>query len=692
MDQQRRVILFVSLSMAVWIAYATFVLPHFMPPRPQAAKIDVDAAELTDGPVSALFPLNVVPEMAADEQPDPQAPAMVAHPAKTVELGSSDPKSGYFVHVALSSRGAAVESVTLNDERYPEFGKRGTPLQLVGHDPSILQKTFAMQAPTLDPHLGGQPADVIPWEVVDAETTPSAATFRLVTADGKFELRKRYEIEKAPADKALDNQLRDTWVDGYRLKLTITAKNLARGETKFSYMLRGPAALPLEDAANTYKFRDIRLGFLRTGGGVDPSQFSAKTAVQEAKKNAPSKWQRPLSYIGIDTQYFAAILQPAVAATVASSEAEVLKTGRNDSHADLSVILTSSPITLAAAGAADNSNEIVHEYSLFSMPKRQALLEALNAEAVLDYGWFRPIVLLMLWIFNTLHAIGFSYGFAIIGLTIIIRCLLYPLTRRQMRTMEGMKQHQPELKILHEKMKKDPESLTLEERQKMQSIQLKMMGGCLPLLLQMPIFIALYRALQVSVDLRMAPMHIFGNWIDNLASPDRLFAFGFSIPWLEWNEFNLLPLLSTALMIVNQKLTMPPPVDEEQRIQQKTMNFTMAIMGAMFYRVPSGLCIYIITSSAWGMIERALLKKFSPGTDTPPGTEGTLIPAGNPGSGGPTGNGKPPAPSDKPGMFDGIKQKMRELQEMADKQAAVTREASSAANPPRGKNKGKGRK
>ena len=170
-----------------------------------------------------------------------------------------------------------------------------------------------------------------------------------------------------------------------------------------------------------------------------------------------------------------------------------------------------------------------------------------------------------------------------------------------------------------------------------------------------------------------------------------MFQFGFAIPWLEWSEFNLLPLLSTALMIVNQKLTMPPPVDEEQRIQQKTMNFTMAIMGAMFYRVPSGLCVYIITSSAWGMIERALLKKFSPVTDTTktPSADGNSSAGGSSGFGG--GSGKPAGPSDKPGMFDGFKQKIRELQEMADKQSSVARDANRS-NPPRENRKGKGRK
>lgn len=682
MDQQRRVIVFVALSMGIWIAYATFILPMFLPPRPPMTKpLEQDLADF-DGPVSALAPLNVVPEMGVKEGNGDPAPAMVKHPVKAVELGSLDPESGYFIKVDLTSLGAAVDSITLNDKRYPEFSKRGTPLTLVGHNPFVAQKTFAMQVPALDTLLGGESADEIAWEILDAETTPGGVTFRLVTADGKFEVRKRFEIEKAPGSKTINDELRDTWVDGYRVKLTITAKNLAQQETTFAYLLRGPATLPLEDEANSYKYRDIRLGFLRPDNGVDDSLFAAKTAVQEQKNNKPSTWLRPLSYIGVDTQYFAALVQPKNPAVVASARPEVLDDPKDTRHANISVVLDSAPAALKGG------EEATHEYSLFALPKRQALLTALNAAPVLDYGWFEPIVLVMLWIFNSLHSLGLSYGFAIIGLTIIIRSFMFPMTRHQMQTMEKMKEHQPELKLLHEKMKKDPESLTTEERQKMQSIQLKMMGGCLPLLLQMPIFIALYRALQVSVDLRMAPMHIFGTWIDNLASTDRLFPLGFAIPLLGWTEFNLLPLLSTALMIVNQKLTMPPPVDEEQRIQQKTMTFTMGLMGAMFYRVPSGLCVYIITSSAWGMIERALLKKFSPATDTTKKTPADDDTSGGGGTGGSSGSTKPKPSSDQPGMFDGFKKKMRELQEMADKQASLARD-TTRSNPPRDNRKGK---
>lgn len=127
-------------------------------------------------------------------------------------------------------------------------------------------------------------------------------------------------------------------------------------------------------------------------------------------------------------------------------------------------------------------------------------------------------------------------------------------------------------------------------------------SGCLPMLLQLPIFIGLYQALYVSVDLRMAEF----LWINNLAAPDRLFQMPFSLPFLG-NDFNLLPMLTVALFVMQQKMFAPPPANEEQALQQKMMGYMMIFIGVMFYRVPAGLCIYFIASSLWAICERKIL-------------------------------------------------------------------------------------
>jgi YidC/Oxa1 family membrane protein insertase len=99
-------------------------------------------------------------------------------------------------------------------------------------------------------------------------------------------------------------------------------------------------------------------------------------------------------------------------------------------------------------------------------------------------------------------------------------------------------------------------------------------------------------------------------WFENLAAPDALFTLPFVVPWFGWTHFNLLPCISIALMFIHQKLTMPKPTNEEQAQQQSMMNIMMVVMGATFYRVPSGLCLYFIATNVWSMTERWLFQHF----------------------------------------------------------------------------------
>jgi len=145
-------------------------------------------------------------------------------------------------------------------------------------------------------------------------------------------------------------------------------------------------------------------------------------------------------------------------------------------------------------------------------------------------------------------------------------------------------------------------------------------------LLQMPIFMGLYFALQESILFRLAGF--FPTWIVNLAAPDMLWGWGRNIPILsrdaDYGGFlylgpflNVLPIVAVALMVVQQKMLMPPAADKEQEMQQKMMRWMMIVMGLLFYKIAAGLCIYIITSTLWGFAERKMLPKAKPiGIDT----------------------------------------------------------------------------
>ncbi len=698
MDQQRRLLLFFTLSLTILIGWSQFVVPIFFPQPQRNVK---NLAELlnADGPVSALLPENVVPEVAAtpdDGQVAEVKPVIAQHEPKSAVIGSEDPKSDFFLQVQLTSLGGAVESVRLNDERYPEVGQRGTPLTLVGHDPSVSEKTLALQLKAIDQQLGNETLETVHWELVESST--STAAFRFTAPDGSLTVTKRYRLDPVKLPEAGDlNSFRDASTEGYQLHLALQIENHDRRPLEFRYSLRGPVGLPLEDPHNSSKHNDVRMGFLSAGGYVDHRTFTAAEAVQQENAAAAAAkaakqagvveaskieiWKRPIQYLGVDTQYFTALVHPVgdqlQSPSIETSQAVVISERSEPRFADVSVLLTSAVRTLAPAGAKDGSDRLEDEFILYAGPKREALLAPLKADPVLDYGWFAPVVRLMLGIVHALHSLGLNYGLSIILLTCLVRAAMIPLTLHQARSMDKMKELQPKIKALHEKYKENPESLSPEEMRQMQEVNLKMFAGCLPLFAQMPIFIALYRALQVSVDLRMAPLHLFGNWIDNLASPDAMFAFGFALPFVAWTEFNLLPILSIVLMQVNQKLTMPPPADEEQAMQYRMMNIMMYVMVVFFYRVPAGLCLYFIMSSLWGTTERLLMKRFAaakPAGGSPPPSDVALVP-------------KPdPAPA-KPSMFDGFRDKLRELQELADKDAATRREKDAG-----GANNGKSKK
>jgi YidC/Oxa1 family membrane protein insertase len=220
-----------------------------------------------------------------------------------------------------------------------------------------------------------------------------------------------------------------------------------------------------------------------------------------------------------------------------------------------------------------------------------------------------------------LHAVIPSYGLCIIMLTILVRGLMFPLSRKQALMSLRMQQLAPELKKLQEKHKDDRQALGMAQMELYRKHGVNPFGTCWVLLLQMPIFMGLYFALQESIHFRLA--EFWPTWIVNLAAPDMLFGWSQRIPFISRVEdygsflylgpyFNLLPVIAVALMIVQQKMLTPPPADEQQAMQQKMMKYMMVFFGLMFYKVAAGLCLYFIASSIWGFCERKMLPKAKP--------------------------------------------------------------------------------
>ena len=221
-------------------------------------------------------------------------------------------------------------------------------------------------------------------------------------------------------------------------------------------------------------------------------------------------------------------------------------------------------------------------------------------------------------VLGLLHWAVPSYGLCIILLTVMVRGMMFPLSRKQAMMGMRMQELAPELKKLQEKYKDDKQALAPAQWEMYRKHGVSPFGSCWVVFLQMPIFMGLYYALQESIQFRLASF--WPTWIENLAAPDMLVRWGESIPVISRPQdfggflylgpyLNLLPILAVALMIAQQKMMMPPPADEQQEMQQKMMKWMMVFMGLMFYKVAAGLCIYFIASSLWGFAERKLLPK-----------------------------------------------------------------------------------
>jgi YidC/Oxa1 family membrane protein insertase len=616
--------------MVIWFGWLHVLVPKLFPIPPKAPQKIIASAEM-DRPADALAPDNVERETVEQHDADP----LPTHPAKSFWLGPAEDQKDkqmldeFFLAVKLNSRGAAVDTIELTDHvRYPAFGQRGKRLRLVGSDIATSLRTFELQIPTIDSFLKGKGLDRLPWEILDSNS--DSATFRLQTPDGRWELKKHFNLARLTPKELQQSHVRDTLSSGYQLRLTISLKNLSSRTQEIAYTLRGPVGVPLEDRDNTYKYRDVRMGFFDADGSIDESKLSASDVVKRVKNEKSELSQRPVKYIGVDVLYFAALVMPSgdqlKQRTVEQSNCVIVdENQQSPQFSDVTVDLISPKLSLLP------NEEIEHEYRLYAGPKLKSLVQQISAGAVMDYGWFDSICRGMVWLLNTFHAMGLSYGIAILCLTVLVRCLLIPISKHQAMHAAKMKELQPKIaarqKELEAKYGKNTEEYVKASQELVAEQSKMMLGGCLPMFLQLPIFIALYRVIGTSIELRMEPF----LWFQDLASPDALFPFPFKLPFLGWTEFNLLPCISSGLMYFLQKLSMPAPTNEEQASQQKMMSYMSIMMGAMFYRVPAGLCLYFIATNIWSMTERWLLeRKAKAAALNPPEVPTVAVKNGNP--------------------------------------------------------------
>lgn len=255
-------------------------------------------------------------------------------------------------------------------------------------------------------------------------------------------------------------------------------------------------------------------------------------------------------------------------------------------------------------GSLDTLNpgaETEYSYHLFYGPKKLKMLKEIgfSLDRSVNFGWFDVIAKPALWLLNMFYGVFRNYGIAIILVTVLFKTVFWPISQKGMKSMKNMQKLQPKMVKIKEKYKNDPTKMNQEVMSLYKTYKVNPLGGCMPMLLQIPVFFALYKVLLQSIELRHAP---FMLWITDLSAPDRLWI-GIDIPYL--GGLPVLTLLMGASMFFQQKLT-PTTADPTQA---KIMMFLPVIFTFMFLNFASGLVLYWFINNLLSILQQVLINR-----------------------------------------------------------------------------------
>ncbi|MEP7220855.1 MAG: YidC/Oxa1 family insertase periplasmic-domain containing protein, partial [Bacteroidota bacterium] len=319
-------------------------------------------------------------------------------------------------------------------------------------------------------------------------------------------------------------------------------------------------------------------------------------------KVAEQKFTGPISWVGTHVKYFGAAIIPVTpqaksSAAITGVAAGADSGGRVESY-DLS-------LRVPVQGVASTEH-----FTVFVGPLDYDVAKTFGIQAMLDFGarfLIRPIgEFFMLPIFRFLHHYIANYGVVIIIFTLLIRLPLWPLSIPQIKSAKKMQLLQPVIAEIREKHKDDQQKQQMETMALYREYGINPVGGCLPMILQMPILYALWGTLSSAIDLRQAS---FALWIKDLSIPDQIVHLPFALPLLG-DKLIALALIMGATLFIQQKMMLTDP-------KQKAMVYFMPVLLTLaFNHLPSGLNLYYLTFNALGIGQQIYMSKFSKNTMT----------------------------------------------------------------------------
>jgi YidC/Oxa1 family membrane protein insertase len=552
--EQGRLFLAIALSIVVFLLWELVFVDRKASQKPEE---DLQQRKITEQETTKATPFI----QASDAVIPDQEPLKKEDDVGTPELSRTITVNSPLYKVQISEKGAVFKSFVLKD--YRERVENDAPFkELISKDlyGGTLRTSFA------DNRLPGfeeaRFKSATEGETVNISGKSKEISFSWASPQGII-IEKRFHF--AP----------ETYVIG----LTILIKNGSNQTLQDSLVLSLVSMTP--EKTRTYGFE-----------GPSALINNKLEQIKVKKIKEKSEYTGKIGWIAIEDRYFMASI-----------------ISKNALEARMRLVLNPDNIMenqlIQPQRVVNPGTQHAYQYDLFWGPKSMKLLSKLSGDLdkAIYFGWFDFIAKPCLWFMNFIHGFIPNYGVAIIILTIFTKVLLWPLGSKSYKSMNEMKKVQPLMAEIREKYKNDKKKMNEEIMGLYKTYKINPMGGCLPMIVQIPVFFALYRMLYEAIELRHAP---FLLWIDDLSAPDRLFRFDFSIPFMQPPYgIPVLTLVMGATMLLQQKMS-PPPGDPAQA---KMMMFMPIVFTFIFINFSSGLVLYWLVNNILSIGQQYYISK-----------------------------------------------------------------------------------
>ncbi len=660
-----------ALCFGVFIIWFQIVMPALYPPQPKSptatgegepGTIGPDGKPIAGQPGGANNP-NVGGNGNGGAQIEPANPGGNGAAAGQPEARTFNfPRTAEQEHqeltltndklqVVLSSSGGAVASVTMVE--HAALVNAPERLVVMREFETLVKGRTDRDAPFTTPHMplrmrlggeydaatSGDDLATVEWEVIDGDVSDHVVAFAFAMGNG-LRIVRRYSLEPADAPLApgatapeLPEGTVANDVLQHRLYVEVTFENFDTSKLRYvKWEMSGPTGIAHEQGQRAIPYglagwmldgsmHDLEVQPLSLEGGEQPQPLSAGAT---------------LRYVGVANPYFVAALVPKAAEPVGVSIVaihpadQVIKlrdrgpplVSRTDvlkgSATELGVLVRHES-RVPKAQSADAPGRYAQSYHLVVTAKIKDVLVPLDLDELRQGGWMDWLAGPMLAIFKGLHWLTGSWGIGVVILTLFVRVGLHPFQKRAQISMhvygQKMKRIQPELAKI--KQIKDVQKQRQAQMELMQKHQVRPPLGCLMMVAQIPVFIAVYQVFLYSVELR----HASFLFIADLSQPDHLIPLpggGFGpIPFLccaslgKIAHINIVPIIWIFLMQLNHKFSVTKMEDmtEQQQQQMKMMRYMTPLFGLMFWNIAAAAGMYILISTTWGMIESRFIRR-----------------------------------------------------------------------------------